>query len=89
MTCDGTPNCPKPSHDGDGRADALTRRQREVIHAIVVYQIEHGGRSPSVRNLRGALGLGSTATVAYHLDNLEAKGYIARARFIARTIQLL
>lgn len=71
------------------RADDLTRRQREVIHAILEYQLAHEGRSPSLRELRDALGVGSTATVSAHLGNLERKGYISVEPFQARSIRLI
>jgi len=74
---------------GNGRADTLTHRQREVILAIVNYHLEHDGRSPSLRELQEALGLGSTSTVSAHLWNLEHKGYITSEPFTARSIRLV
>ena len=74
---------------GNGRTDTLTRRQREVILAIVNYQLEHGDRSPSLRELRDALGLGSTSTVFNHLWNLEKKGYLTSEPFTARSVRLV
>jgi len=77
------------ARDGNSRADTLTRRQREVILAIIDYQIEHGDRSPSVRELQDALGLGSTNTVFEHLHNLEGKGYLSLEPYTARSVRLL
>jgi len=74
---------------GNGRANGLTHRQREVVHAIVDYQIEHGGRSPSLRELRDALGVTSVATVFAHLCNLEKKGYLTSEPFTARSVRLV
>ena len=74
---------------GSGRADTLTRRQREVILAIVAYQIEHEGRSPSLRELRDALGVTSVATVFKHLCNLEKKGYLTSEPFAHRSVRLV
>jgi len=74
---------------GNGRANTLTHRQREVVHAIVNYQLEHGGRSPSLRELGDALGLGSTSTVSMHLWNLEQKGFITSEPFAHRSVRLV
>ena len=73
----------------NGRADTLTRRERDVVLAIVDYQIRHFGRSPSLRELRDALGVGSTNTVSKHLYNLEKKGYVTSEPFRARSVRLV
>ena len=73
----------------NGRADALTRRERDVVLAIVDYQILHFGRSPSVRDLCDALGVESTNTVSKHLYNLEKKGYVTSEPFRARSVRLV
>lgn len=74
---------------GNGRADTLTHRQREVVHAIITYQLEHDGRSPSLRELQKMLGLRSTSTVSAHLWNLEHKGFITSEPFAHRSIRLI
>jgi repressor LexA len=71
------------------RDTALTRRQREVIHAIVNYQIEHDGRSPSLRELQEELDLSSTSSVFHHICTLEKAGYITCEPFRARSIRLV
>jgi SOS-response transcriptional repressor LexA len=72
-----------------GKTDALTRRERDVVLAILDYQLEHDGRSPSIRELRDALGLASTNTISEHLCNLEKKGYITCEPFTARSVRLV
>jgi repressor LexA len=55
----------------------------------IVAQQESLGRSPTVREIAQALGVGSTATVHQHLRVLEAKGYLARLRYRHRALRPL
>jgi repressor LexA len=66
----------------------LTDRQYEVLVSLKRY-IERRKYSPSVREIAEQFGWASTSTVAYHLDVLQEKGFIARDPFIARSIRLL
>jgi repressor LexA len=75
--------------NGHGKANLLTSRERDVVLAIVNYQIKHGGRSPSMRELCEALGVSSTATVFKHLCNLQEKGYVTSEPFTARSVRLV
>lgn len=45
--------------------------------------------APTIRDIGAALGLTSTANVDYHLNVLEAKGYLTRSRGRSRSIRLL
>ena len=78
-----------PTEYRNARTDRLTHRQRDVIHAILDYQIEHEGRSPSLRELRDALDVTSVATVFAHLCNLEKKGFITSEPFAHRSVRLV
>lgn len=73
----------------NGRADTLTQRERDVVLAILDYQPANCDRSPSVRDLRDALGVSSTHTISQHLYNLERKGYITSEPFTARSVRLV
>lgn len=55
----------------------LTSRQRQVLDAIVAYDRQHGF-PPTIRELQEALGLSSPRSIAFHLENLEKKGWIER-----------
>jgi repressor LexA len=55
----------------------LTDRQKEVLEYID-QSLREKGYPPSVREIAGALGLTSPATVHNHLNTLEDKGYIKR-----------
>lgn len=46
------------------------------------------GYSPTVRDIRSALGIRSTATVFSYLERLENKGYIVRESGKSRTIRI-
>ncbi len=64
----------------------LSRRQREALDAVRHWTQEHGC-APTVRELAELLGVTSTATIHQHLTALEAKGYLARARYRHRSLQ--
>ncbi|MCE5198873.1 MAG: transcriptional repressor LexA [Armatimonadota bacterium] len=65
----------------------LTARQREVLNAIKNF-IAENGYPPSIRELRPTLGISSLRGVTIHLDALERKGWIQRAR-TSRSIRVL
>jgi repressor LexA len=58
-------------------AEPLTGRQQQVLDAIVAYERRYG-YPPTVRELQGKLRLSSPRGVAFHLENLESKGWIRR-----------
>ncbi|MFJ6564752.1 hypothetical protein ACIQMV_33865 [Streptomyces sp. NPDC091412] len=59
------------------RPEHLTERAGEILRCIRRW-IEERGEGPSVRQLAQAIGMGSTASVAYHLANLERSGALIR-----------
>ncbi|MGW2768748.1 LexA family protein [Streptomyces sp. NPDC001275] len=59
------------------RPEHLTEREEEILRCIRGW-IEDKGEGPSVRQLAHAVGMRSTASVAYHLANLERSGALIR-----------
>ena len=53
-----------------------TSDKAEKIAAFVSAFIAENGYSPSVREIGEAVGMRSTASVSYHLQNLQAKGVL-------------
>lgn len=56
-------------------ARAVTDQQRAVLEAIKGHWREHA-RSPTVRELMGALGFASPQAITGHLKSLAAKGAV-------------
>lgn len=67
---------------------ALTDRQREIVTFIRDYLAEHG-HSPSVREIRDAIGVASTSTVHLDLVAIKAAGVIHRPNGLSRAIVVL
>jgi repressor LexA len=65
----------------------LTKRQLELLGFVRDFR-RRSGYSPTMREIAGSFGLSSVATVAEHLDSLEAKGLIKRERDRARSVLL-
>lgn len=65
----------------------ITKRQVEILD-IIRESRGGSGYSPTIREIADGLGLSSVATVAEHLDSLEAKGLIGRERDRARSLVL-
>lgn len=57
--------------------ESLTSRQQQVLNAIVAYDRRYGF-PPTIRELQKELNLSSPRSVAFHLENLERKGWIER-----------
>ncbi len=68
-------------------APALTAKQKRLL-AHLEHEIRSRGRTPSLREAAGALGI-SHAAVAQTLKALEAKGVIRRDGRYSRTVHLL
>lgn len=66
----------------------ITERQREVLARIHEIMRERG-YPPTVREIGERLGLRSSCTVQRHLEALERKGYIRRARTKARSVEIV
>jgi len=65
----------------------LTEKEQIILNYIKD-TIVAKGYSPTVRDIRSALGIKSTATVFSYLERLENKGYIARESGKSRTIRI-
>jgi repressor LexA len=70
------------------KSDSLTEIQTAILQVITQSKAERG-IVPSMREIADAVELGSTASVSYQLDNLEAKGYIRRQDNLSRNIEVL
>ena len=55
---------------------ARTSNKSEEILAFVNRFVQENGFSPSVREIGAAVGLRSTASVSYHLQQLQEKGFL-------------
>lgn len=64
-----------------------TKRQFEILEFLRDFR-RRSGYSPTMREIAGWFGLSSVATVAEHLDSLEAGGLIRRQRDRARSVVL-
>lgn len=48
---------------------------RDKIYAVIIdYAIEHGGNSPTIREMMGATGISSSSVVAYNVHALVRLG---------------
>ena len=63
-----------------------TRKQRAMLDFIGEF-ISQYGYSPSYREIKAGLSYGSIATVAQHIDNLVAKGLLAKRQHSARSLE--
>lgn len=68
--------------------EKLTVKQAKVLQELKKY-LANKGYPPTVRELCKLTNLNSTATIHVHLDHLENKGYIKKAKDKNRTIELL
>ena len=66
----------------------LTKRQREILNFLEVYNSENG-YAPSFEEIASQFKYNSLATVHEHLSNLERKGYIKRSYNESRAIEIL
>ena len=60
-------------------------KSQAILDYIGQYRDENN-MSPSVRDIREACEISSNSVVAYHLNNLERLGYIAKHPGLARAI---
>lgn len=68
--------------------EKLTVKQEKVLNELKKY-LAKKGYPPTVRELCELTNLNSTATIHVHLDHLQEKGYIKKAKEKNRTIELL
>ena len=69
----------------DGPDPALSERQQQILDFIEAYAERHGV-SPSYREIGDAVGLKSSSTVKYQVEQLQEKRYLARRDRMPRTI---
>src|SRR5690606_20231164 len=62
-------------------------KQKELLSFIDGF-IKGNGYGPSYRETMRALGYKSVSTVASHIDNLIAKGYLVKRDYSARSLEL-
>lgn len=67
---------------------ALSGSRRAVLGCIVEYVARHG-YPPTMREIQRELEISSISVVAYHLDALQAAGYLRRTPGASRSIVLL
>lgn len=68
---------------------SLTKRQFQILNAILRYQREHS-YSPTFREVADAVGIRNLTVLDYHLHRLQANGYLApRAYKATRALQVL
>ena len=66
---------------------ALTKRQKEVLDFIAMYQVEKG-YSPSYEEIARGLDLASIATVHKHISALQTKNYLHRGHNQSRSVDV-
>jgi SOS-response transcriptional repressor LexA len=64
-----------------------TKKQRELLSFITGFIAGHG-YGPSYREIMRALNYKSVSTVAIHIDNLIAKGYLRKRDNSARSLEV-
>jgi SOS-response transcriptional repressor LexA len=65
-----------------------TKKQAALLKFIDTYMIEND-HSPSYREIQNALGLGSVATVAQHIDNCVTAGFLKKTPNAARSLEVI
>lgn len=65
----------------------LTDKERRMLDYITA-TIRENGYSPSVRDIRNALGIKSTSTVHVYLERLEKKGFLQKENAKSRTLRV-
>lgn len=63
--------------------------KEQAVYEYICTVIRKNGYSPSVRDIKAALGIKSTSTVHSYLERLEAKGYIVKEQGKSRTLRTL
>jgi len=68
-------------------ADDLTRRQRDILHAIRRLTLE-SGHAPSIREVAEAVGMRSPGSLHYQYRELMTKGHLRRVHGQPRTVEV-
>ena len=67
----------------------MTRRQAAILSFLETYLRDNDGHSPSMEEIREALGIKSKSTVYYNVLALAAHGQIIWEPHLARTIRIV
>lgn len=67
----------------------MTERESQALAFIEKFQAEHGGVSPSVRDIARGLSLKSTSSAARLIDGLERRRVIVRLKNRWRAISIV
>lgn len=65
-----------------------TKKQAALLKFIDDYAVENNA-SPSYREIQSALGLGSVATVAQHIENCVEAGFLKKVPNAARSLEVI
>lgn len=68
--------------------ERASKRQQELLSFVDGF-IKENGYGPSYREIMTALGYKSVSTVAIHVENLIAKGYLSRRDKSARSLEVV
>lgn len=68
--------------------DRASKKQQELLQFVDEF-IKNHGYGPSYREIMRGLGYKSVSTVAVHIDNLIAKGYLIRRDKSARSLDIV
>lgn len=68
--------------------ERASKKQQELLSFVDGF-IKGNGYGPSYREIMRALGYKSVSTVAIHVDNLIAKGYLRRRDNSARSLEVV
>lgn len=66
----------------------LSKRQRTILEFVGDYSAKNG-RPPTIREIASGCAISSTSVVVYHLDRLQAAGFVERDAQIARGTRLV
>lgn len=69
-------------------SERTTKRQKELLSFVDNF-IQGQGYGPSYREIMSALNYKSVSTVATHIDNLIAKGYLRKRDNSARSLEVV
>lgn len=66
----------------------LSERQRKILNFIEDF-INNNGYPPTIREIGGAVNIGSTSVVNYNLNKLVREGFLERSQKVSRGLQLV
>ncbi|HLA42723.1 MAG TPA: S24 family peptidase, partial [Aggregatilineales bacterium] len=66
----------------------LSERQRKILNFIEDF-INENGYPPTIREIGGAVSIGSTSVVNYNLNKLVREGFLERSQKVSRGLQIV